>query len=195
MTPNVTSTGLLKTLVIYILTLPTIMFKNIGLRLSILAIILSHTLGFSIPLMIPNHSHRLRHQSPQSSILRAIFSGSDAAILLKPESANLTQLVQNRGQYIGKVVSTRPQSLLVRIDDTANTTDVFVGSLMNQKWIMWQVYWGSPGSRNIDSKIIVFMDIVSWLKDHNISLTADFNNITDWKAWHEASIIIRDKSV
>ena len=140
---------------------------------------------------MPEISYPHRHQSPQSSILRAIFSGSDAAILLKPESANLTQLVQNRGQYIGKVVPTRPQSLLVRIDDTANTTDVFVGSLMNQEWIMWQVYWGSPSTCNIDSKIIVFMDIVAWLNDHNISLTADFNNITDWKAWHEASILIK----
>lgn len=161
------------------------------LRLSLLTIILSHILGFSLPLMIPNNN--LRHQSPQSSILRAVFSGTDAAILLKPESANLTQLVQNRGQYIGKVVPTRPQSLLVRVDENANTTDVFIGSLMNQEWIMWQVYWSSARSRNIDSKIIVFMDIVSWLNHYNISLTADFNNITDWKAWHEASILIRNK--
>ena len=161
------------------------------LRLSLLVAVLSRILGFSLPFIIPNNN--LRHKSPQSSILRAIFSGTDAAILLKPESANLTQLVQKRGQYIGKVVPTRPQSLLVRVDENANTTDVFIGSLMNQEWIMWQVYWSSARSRNIDSKIIVFMDIVSWLNHYNISLTADFNNITDWKAWHEASILIRNK--
>ena len=150
------------------------------LRLSLLVAVLSHILGFSLPFIIPNNN--LRHKSPQSSILRAIFSGTDAAILLKPESANLTQLVQNRGQYIGKVVPTRPQSLLVRVDENANTTDVFIGSLMNQEWLMWQVYWSSARSRNIDRKIIVFMDIVSWLNHYNISLTADLNNITDWKA-------------
>ena len=161
------------------------------LRLSLLVAVLSRIIGLSLPFIIPNNN--LRHKSPQSSILRAIFSGTDAAILLKPESANLTQLVQNRGQYIGKVVPTRPQSLLVRVDENANTTDVFIGSLMNQEWIMWQVYWSSARSRNIDSKIIVFMDIVSWLNHYNISLTADFNNITDWKAWHEASILIRNK--
>ena len=161
------------------------------LRLSLLVAVLSRIIGLSLPFIIPNNN--LRHKSPQSSILRAIFSGTDAAILLKPESANLTQLVQNRGQYIGKVVPTRPQSLLVRVDENANTTDVFIGSLMNQEWIMWQVYWSSARSRNIDSKIIVFMDIVSWLNHYNISLTAEFNNITDWKAWHEASILIRNK--
>lgn len=161
------------------------------LRLSLLVAVLSHILGFSLPFIIPNNN--LRHKSPQSSILRAVFSGADAAILLKPESANLTQLVQKRGQYIGKVVPTRPQSLLVRVDDYANTTDVFIGSFMNQEWIMWQVYWGSPNSRIIDSKIIVFMDIVEWLNYYNISLTPDFSNITDWKAWHEASIIMRNK--
>ena len=161
------------------------------LRFAILVAVLSHILGLSLPFMIPNNS--LRHKSPQSSILRAVFSGADAAILLKPESANLTQLVKNKGQYIGKVVPTRPQSVLVRVDDYANTTDVFIGSFMNQEWIMWQVYWGSHTTRSIDSKIIVFMDIVAWLNYYNISLYGDFSNITDWKAWHEASIIMRNK--
>ena len=94
-------------------------------------------------------------------------------------------------QYVGKVVPTRQPSLLVRMDE--NTTDMFTGIFTNTDWVMWQGYWGSANNRTLDSKIAVFVDMVAWLDDYNITLRGDFNHITDWKAWHEASFIIRAK--
>ena len=124
----------------------------------------------------------LRVPSPVS-VLRASFSGRDASILLKPVSLNATNIVSN--EYIGKVVSTRQKSLLIRIDE--DVTDMFTGSFTNSDWVMWQGYWGRDTTRSLESKIIVFVDMVEWLKNYNITLRADFNNIPDWKAWHEAS--------
>ena len=158
------------------------------LRISYL-LVLSYTSAYSIPRVVSRH--RLRGLDPMASILRASFSGINAAVLLKPHQlVNLTHSSQKHVEYIGKVVATRQQSLLVRIDE--NTTDMFTGLFRNADWVMWQGYWGSADNRTLDSKIAVFVDMVAWLNDYNITLRADFNNIYDWKAWHEASFIITD---
>jgi hypothetical protein len=136
--------------------------------------------------------NRRRSLAPEASILRASFSGTNAAVLLKPRTfVNDTHPVEKYVQYVGKVVPTRQPSLLVRMDE--NTTDMFTGQFMNADWVMWQGYWGSANNRTIDSKIAVFVDMVAWLKRYNITLRGDFNHIADWKAWHEASCIITDR--
>jgi hypothetical protein len=124
--------------------------------------------------------------------LRASFSGIDAKTLLMPEPINKTSLIMNGGQYVGRVVPTHQPSLLVRVDEYANTTDVIMGSFKNVDWIMWQCYWGSSSTRTMESKIAVFMDMVAWLGQYNITLRGDFNNPKDWKAWHEAYFIMKD---
>ena len=148
-------------------------------------------LCFSIQHTGPKHNHRFL--DPKASILRAVFSGADAAVLLKPESLNASRLSHKNAKYIGKVVPTHQQSMLVRVDENANTTDVFTGSFRNAEWIIWNGYWTSASTRTTDSKIVVFVDMVEWLSNYNITLRGDFSNISDWKAWHEASFIFRDK--
>jgi hypothetical protein len=142
--------------------------------------VLSLTLSFFVQHSAPKYD--LRSPSPVS-VLRASFSGGDASILLKPVSVNATQIMSK--EYVGKVVSTRQKSLLIRIDE--DTTDMFTGSFTNSDWVMWQGYWGLDTARSLESKIAVFVDMAQWLENYNITLRADFNNIPDWKAWHEAS--------
>ena len=158
------------------------------LRISYL-LVLSNTSAYSIPRLVSRHRNRVLE--PEASILRASFSGINAAVLLKPQIVNATLSIQKDMQYVGKVVPTRQPSLLVRMDE--NTTDMFTGIFTNTDWVMWQGYWGSANNRTLDSKIAVFVDMVAWLDDYNITLRGDFNHITDWKAWHEASFIIRSK--
>jgi len=148
-------------------------------------------LGFTMQHSGPKHNHR--YLDPKASILRAVFTGADAAVLLKPETLNSTRLSNKNGKYIGKVVPTHQQSLLVRVDENANTTDVFTGSFRSPDWIIWQGFWTAASTRTTESKIVVFVDMVEWLRQYNITLRGDFSNISDWKAWHEASFIIRDK--
>ena len=154
-------------------------------------LMLSPSFGSSMLHMTQKHS--LRNPSPTASIMRALFSGTDAAVLMKPKTVNTTNIIYKNQEYIGRVVPTHKQSILVRIDENTNTTDVFMGALKNTDWIIWQVYWGYASTRSTESKIVVFVDMVQWLENYNITLRGDFNNISDWKAWHEACFMIRDK--
>jgi len=156
------------------------------LRIVSLILVFSNISAYLSPRVVTRHRHRVL--DPAASILRASFSGTNAAVLLKPRSlVNDTHPVEKYVQYVGKVVPTRQPSLLVRMDE--NTTDMFTGQFINTDWVMWQGYWGSAHNRTIASKIAVFVDMVAWLKHYNITLRGDFNHISDWKAWHEASII------
>ena len=115
-------------------------------------------------------------------ILRASFSGSDA-------SALLIQTKIARNEFIGRVVPTRQTSILVRVDD--KHTDVFMGTFNSQIWTMRKGYWAKTTERSMDSLTEVFVDLISWLTPHNITLSGDFDSITDWKIWHEARLLIK----
>ena len=115
-------------------------------------------------------------------ILRASFSGSDA-------SALLIQTKITRNEFIGRVVPTRQTSILVRVDD--KHTDVFMGTFNSQIWTMRKGYWAKTTERSMDSLTEVFVDLISWLTPHNITLSGDFDSITDWKIWHEARLLIK----
>jgi len=120
-------------------------------------------------------------------ILRASFSGSDASALLIR-----TKTLPLKDEYIGRVVPTRQTSILVRVDD--KHTDVFMGTFNSQIWTMRRGYWAKTTDRSMESLTGVFVDLVSWLKPHNITLYGDFDGITDWKIWHEARIIMNKQN-
>ena len=138
--------------------------------------LLSNALSFFLPFSAQSQSLRI----PSAvCVLRASFTGGDASLLLKPIDSIKSK------EYVGKVVSTRQKSILIRIEE--DITDVFTGTFANSEWTMWKGNWGSDKTRSIESKIEVFIDMKDWLKNYNITLSADFNNIQDWKVWHEAS--------
>ena len=117
-------------------------------------------------------------------ILRASFSGSDASALLIQ-----TKTLPLKNEFIGRVVPTRQTSILVRVDD--KHTDVFMGTFNSQIWTMRKGYWAKTTERSMDSLTEVFVDLISWLTPHNITLSGDFDSITDWKIWHEARLLIK----
>ena len=128
--------------------------------------LLSNALSFFSPFSAQSQSLRI----PSAvCVLRASFTGGDASLLLKPIDSIKSK------EYVGKVVSTRQKSLLIRIDE--DTTDMFTGSFTNSDWVMWQGYWGLDTARSLESKIAVFVDMAQWLENYNITLRADFNNI------------------
>lgn len=123
-------------------------------------------------------------------VLRSSFDSKQSSMLLSPQDiSSSTILIKGIvGQNICDFLfmsskAPNPPSLLVRYDDSSDTTHMF----LHYNYTMFRSFWGSD--IQMDDKIHIFRDMTSWLNDYNRTLKGAFQKEEDYLAWNIASFI------